>query len=225
MRRVLTAAAAVFVALAIASPVARAGGFVPTDETKVQNLVNATRSAKGLGKLARNDHLVEMAREQAVRMADRGNIYHNPNLGPDIEASGLDWKKVGENVGMGPNVDLIEDAFLASPHHYENIVDPTYNAVGIGVVDGADGKRYVVQVFANVAAAAPKPAPAAPVAQPAVQQQAPQSAAPASAAPAAPAAPAEVKPASKTPAPERPSADPNAVIGGVVTPLDLRVSV
>jgi hypothetical protein len=227
MRRVAASAAAVFIVIVGFGAVlgiapARAGGYVPADETHVRNLVNATRSSKGLGQLASNNDLVGMARRQADRMAAKGNIFHNLKLGDEFTASGLDWLKAGENVGMGPDVDIIEDAFLASPHHYENIVDPKYDTVGIGVVDGADGRRYVVQVFADLASGAQPKAPA------------PRSAEPAPTTEAKPQVAAQVAPVSQTPtptteptpdpvvsAPKPPSADPNVVIGGVVEPLDL----
>jgi hypothetical protein len=203
---------------------ARAGGYVSTDETRVQNLLNATRTSKGLSQLKRNDSLVSIARRQADRMAAKGSIYHNPALGAEMTSTGLNWQKAGENVGMGPNVNLIEQAFLDSPHHYENIVDSKYDTIGIGVVDGADGRRYVVQVFADLnapaAAAASAPKPAAPATVTAEPQR--QTAA------------AQVAPLSQTPtpaerpvaapvrtAPKPPSAVPNVVIGGVVEPLDL----
>jgi hypothetical protein len=181
-------------------------------------MVNATRASKGLGTLAKSEILVGIARAQADKMAAKGNIFHNLKLGDQITASGLDWRKAGENVGMGPSVDLVEEAFLKSPHHYENIVDPTYTAVGIGVVDGADGRRYVVQVFANLrTAAAPAPAPTA---KPATQTpQAPASTAP-QAVPVQTTTHAASAPAPVVPAPGL-TADPNAVIGGVIEPLDL----
>ena len=156
MRRVAASAAAVVIAVLGLGAVlgvapAHAGDYVPSDETHVRNLVNATRAGKGLGQLASNNELIGMARRQADRMAAKGNIFHNLQLGDEMTSSGLNWLKAGENVGMGPDVDIIEDAFLASPHHYENIVDPKYDTVGIGVVDGADGRRYVVQVYADFA--------------------------------------------------------------------------
>ena len=198
---------------------ARAGGYVPSDETRVQNLLNATRSSKGLGQLKRNDSLVGMARRQADRMAAKGSIFHNTSLGAEITSTGLNWQKAGENVGMGPNVSLIEQAFLDSPHHYENIVDAKYDTIGIGVVDGADGRRYVVQVFADLKTAT----------APAVNAAVPAAPAPAAAEPqrrTAPVAPAPTPSAQPSAAPVQsapnpPSAVPNVVIGGVVEPLDL----
>lgn len=225
--RSLIRSVVVVVSFVIAAGLAQPAGaqsYVPTDETKVHNMVNAKRAEKGLGKLARNSQLVLMARGQADRMEARGNIYHNPDLSGEITRRGLNWRRVGENVGMGPNVELIQQAFYDSPDHYENIVRRDYNTMGIGVVAGDDGKRYVVQVFANlVGGTAPatvvaKPAPAPATVRPA----------PAAQAPAAPAAirPASATPAAKAPAPApapkpRPSADPNALTGGYVTPVEL----
>jgi hypothetical protein len=232
MRRVAASAAAVVIAVLGLGAVlgvapAHAGGYVPSDETRVQNLLNATRTSKGLAALKRNDDLVGTARRQADRMAAKGSIFHNPSLGAEMTSTGVNWQKAGENVGMGPDVDLIEQAFLDSPHHYENIVDPSYDTIGIGVVDGADGRRYVVQVFADLRTAAaapvaPKPAAAAQTtAEP--QRQTAAQVAPVSQTPAPPAAstqPSAAPAATKT-APKPPSADPNVVIGGVVEPLDL----
>lgn len=231
MRRA-TVTSAVLVALLGSGTVlgagpARTAAYVPADETKVEHMVNATRSSKGLGRLRRVDALVGMARRQADKMAAKGSIFHNPNLGGEMTTLGVDWGRAGENVGMGPDVTLVEEAFINSPHHYENIVAPSYDAVGIGVVDGADERRYVVQVFADLrssetaaTAAAPKPEPAT-TAEPQAQRSfpipqataaTPQSPSP-SPSPASPSAPA----ASSRP----PSVVPNAVTGGVVKPLVL----
>lgn len=232
MRRVAASAAAVLLAIlsvgvALGARPASAGGYVPSDETRVQSLVNATRTSKGLGALKRNDEMVGMARRQAGKMAAKGNIFHNQALGAEMTSSGLEWQKAGENVGMGPDVEMVEDAFLASPHHYDNIVDPKYDTIGIGVVDGADGRRYVVQVFADLRAPA-VPAPTASVPQPVAAAPSttaePQAQTQATASPAGP-------PSASTPplasaraaAAEAPSPVPNVVIGGVVEPLDLSV--
>jgi hypothetical protein len=228
MRRVAASAAAVLIVVlglgvVLGVAPARAGGYVSSDETKVRNMVNATRAGKGLGQLASNGELVGMARRQADRMTAKGNIFHNLKLGDEMTAAGLNWQKAGENVGMGPDVNLVEEAFLASPHHYENIVDPKYDTVGVGVVDGADGRRYVVQVFADMGSSAPvsKPAAPKPVA-PAVTAE-PQAQAAAHVAPVSETPTPNVEP-SAAPAPQAPrppSADPNVVIGGVIEPLDL----
>ncbi len=201
--------------IAAALPAA-AKSYVPGDEGRVRSMVNGTRSGKGLRTLALHDALTAMAREQSDRMADRGDIYHNPRLSEDINSRGVDWQRVGENVGMGPNVDVIEQAFLDSPPHYENIVHASYDSIGIGVTRGDDGKVYVTQVFADFRVdpgTAPPPVPAVPA--PAAP---PASVAPVAPAPVAGAAatPPAATPAAPKPTPIPASPTPNAVIGGHV---------
>jgi uncharacterized protein YkwD len=65
-------------------------------------------------------------------MATTKGLAHNPDLATELPA-GV-WQRLGENVGVGATVAAIHDAFLHSPHHYENIVDPRWDQVGIGVM-------------------------------------------------------------------------------------------
>jgi hypothetical protein len=192
---------------------AHAQAYLAADEARNVQQVNGTRTSKGLKPLASHSGLQSMARAQAVRMMQRGSIYHNPHLSADITALGVNWRMVGENVGMGPDSDAIEDALLKSPHHYENITRPNFNTIGVGVVKSSDGKVFLVQVFAEIVAAAPKPvvrpvtaAPAAP--KPVVRPSA---------------APQTVRPAAPKPRPKpvvrRP--DPNALLGGRIVTADL----
>ena len=54
-------------------------------------------------------------------MVQAGQISHNPNLGSEVSG---DWTKLGENVGVGYDVDGLMQAFINSPAHYKNLVDP-----------------------------------------------------------------------------------------------------
>jgi hypothetical protein len=57
-----------------------------------------------------------------------------------------DWHKLGENVGMGPSEPRLHAAFVASATHLQNLVDPAFEYVGVGVL-AADGIMFVSQVF------------------------------------------------------------------------------
>ncbi len=194
---------------------AHAQAYLATDESRNIQQVNGTRTSKGVKPLAFHAGLQAMARAQAVRMMQRGSIYHNPNLSKDITALGVNWKMVGENVGMGPDEDAIEGALLKSPHHYENIVRPNFNNIGVGIVKGADGQVYLVQVFAEIVpAAAPKV-----VAAPAPVRHSAPVVRPAAAAPVR-VAPRPAPAASKVPVIVR-RPDPNALMGGRVVTAEL----
>ena len=176
-------------------------------EARSFQLVNISRTALGLRALVRRPELDVMARAQAGRMAARGDIYHNPNLGADATAAGLDWIRLGENVGVGPDVAVIHAAFLASPHHRDNMLFPAYNAIGVGIAPGVgnrSGMIFVAHVFGQLVGrqAVTRPAPAKAPSPP----------------PAPPARPAVGVPAARPPVR---SSVPNAVIGGVIDPSSL----
>jgi uncharacterized protein YkwD len=191
------------------TPSLRASSYSPADEASSRALVNSARSVAGLHALADNAGLDQVAREQAAGMAARDGIYHNPDLKSDADAAGVNWELIGENVGVGPDVDAVHDGFMASPGHHYNIVYPDYNAIGVGVVSGTDGSVFVAHVFAKIAGVA---ATAAPVASRSSARSVSREpvAAPVVVAPAT----AEHTPMVKTAEPASPV--PNAVVGGVI---------
>ena len=177
-----------------------------SDEASFVAKINDLRASKGLPALQVNANLVSKARGWAAGMAAAGRIWHS-TLSDGITA---DWQKLGENVGMGGSVDGLHAAFVASPHHYENLVDPVFNYVGIGVVDSG-GKIYVTVDFMqlNNTPATAAPAPVQRVQRPRtttpprpapVPQPVPVTAPPAPAPPPPPPPDAEAQPLAPTPA-------------------------
>jgi hypothetical protein len=159
-----------------------------SEESCFTSAINSARGAAGVAPLAVNGDLLGIARPWSQTMASAGHIFHNTNL---ANVAPSNWMNLGENVGMGPTCDSIAQAFMNSPEHKRNILDPAFSTVGVGVVDTADGIIYVTEDFMGTGAA---PAPASnPVVKPVATTPVPK--APASKAPAAPA------PVSKAPAP------------------------
>lgn len=152
--------------LAIAVAPARAATDPRAAESAFVAKINALRAAKGLGALQVDGELTAIARRWASQMAAAGDISHNPDFSKWVTA---DWAKLGENVGMGPDVRSLHDAFVASPTHYRNLVDGDFTLVGVGVVVASDGTLFTAHQFERLAgtpaaapAAAPRPAAAAP---------------------------------------------------------------
>ena len=98
-----------------------------------------------------NDHMIAA-----------GGISHDPNLAAAVASVFPDWRKGGENVGMGGTVSSLFDAFVASPGHYKNLVDPDFSRVGVCVGRDGNGKLFTTHRFAAVGAAAPAPPPPPP---------------------------------------------------------------
>ena len=67
-------------------------------------------------------------------MASRGVLSHDPNLAQVAAQVEPAWRGVAENVGVGYSVKQLHDAFMGSTGHRNNILNPSYNRVGIGVV-------------------------------------------------------------------------------------------
>ncbi|MDQ1445156.1 MAG: hypothetical protein QOI20_1620 [Acidimicrobiaceae bacterium] len=167
--------------------------------------VNAVRAGKGLAPLTIDGELTGIARRWASQMASAGQISHNPSFPNQVHA---DWSKLGENVGTGPDVQSIHDAFVRSAHHYANIVDPAFTRIGVGVVIGANGAIFTAHQFERLAsddAAAPRAAAPAPTAarapRPAAVRAPARAAAPKPAAAPAPPAPVAHALAAARPAP------------------------
>jgi hypothetical protein len=105
--------------------------------------INDLRASKGLAALQADTALMAFAQNWSDHMAQAGTLSHNPALSSSPGA----WTKAGENVGFGPDVDTIFAAFVASPKHYENMVDPSFTVIGIGVAVLSDGTMYTTDDF------------------------------------------------------------------------------
>lgn len=178
----------------------------PGMEADFVGRVNALRSSLGLPGVTVDANLVAVADGHTAEMIAAGGLFHAPDLSVGVTS---DWQKLGENVGRGSNVDAVWNAFVNSPAHYANLVDPRFTRIGIAVTE-ADGMIWTTQRFLQPAAAAPAstptatPAPApipAPAPPPVTTAPAPTTA-PTTAAPAP--APVPTTQAPAEPAPARP---------------------
>jgi len=156
MKKLLLGALAALVAIGLL-PMTAAWADVTTDEASFVAHINDLRTSKGLPALRVNPALTGKARAWAQTMAARNTIWHS------VLSDGLpaDWHKLGENVGMGATVDGLHSAFVNSPGHYRNLVDPAFDSIGVGVVRGG-GTLFVAEMFmqtrAEKAPATVKPA-------------------------------------------------------------------
>jgi hypothetical protein len=118
--------------------------------------VNSLRAGRGVATLGTHPVLTAKAQSWAAQMAASNNLAHS-TLTDGINVS---WNKIGENVGVGGAVDSLFQAFVNSPHHFENMVDPAFQWVGLGVAYG-NGRMWVAMEFMNGAAPPPPPPPPA----------------------------------------------------------------
>lgn len=151
-------------------PPASAQADTVGDEAAFVAKINELRANKGLAPLKVSANLTDKARAWSAGMSAAGKIWHS-TLSDGVTE---DWKKLGENVGMGGSVDGLHRAFVDSPRHYDNLVDPAFSHVGIGIAMNGS-TIYVSQVFMQLMsvktlpttpATAPKPATTTTTAKP-----------------------------------------------------------
>ena len=119
------------------------------EEQDFWNQTNAARAQNGLGPLQWDEDAANVARGWSAQMAATQALSHNPVLADDISNFVTnDWTRIGENVGYGPSVGTLQNAFMNSPGHRANVLG-NYNRVGIGVVRDVRGTIWVTLDFVN----------------------------------------------------------------------------
>lgn len=155
-RRVALVAVAVAIALG-----ASACGFANTSATPpsdaVQNGVlqamNSDRAANGLPALQWSPKLANTAGSWAANEAAVNNMYHQNLTALLYSDTYSGWYTLGENLIVGPggmSVAQMESAWMNSSAHRANILNRSFNAVGVGYVRGGDGRIWVVVDFGGV---------------------------------------------------------------------------
>jgi uncharacterized protein YkwD len=97
-------------------------------------LVNEQRTAHGLPQLTPSTKLDRSAQGWTDSMVDSDEFTHGGAFMDRISATGFDWTTVGENIATGYETPAsVVRAWMRSPGHCANILDPAYREVGTGV--------------------------------------------------------------------------------------------
>lgn len=119
------------------------------------DLVNKSRVENNISTLAENEKLNNAAKDKMDDMFKNNYFAHNSPAGVTpwfwIEKSGYDYKYAGENLALGfYSVEKEHQAWMDSPTHRKNILNPNYKEIGIAVGRGVIDNNPVtiaVQVF------------------------------------------------------------------------------
>ena len=136
-------AGAVTTTVATIAPTAALADSTASMESQFVAKMNAAREAAGLRPYSVSSDLTSVARQHSAQMASKQSLYHNPNLTSQVQ----NWQAVGENVGEGPTVSDIHNAFMQSPEHRANILDHDFTQVGVGVSVDKNGIIWVTEDF------------------------------------------------------------------------------
>lgn len=128
---------------------------ISADEQYMLNLLNKERRSSGLNALEIDPKLELMARRYCQEMIDHSFFSHSSPISGElldrVNAAGVPdgWLLAGENLAGAPTVEAAFEGLMNSPSHKDNMLEPKYTHVGIGVVDGgAYGKMFAQEFIA-----------------------------------------------------------------------------
>ena len=126
-RRLLSVAAAAVAAIALSACLS-----VSASQNEDISLINQARTANKVRTLVGQQAAANKAQAWSAHMARTGVLEHTGG-GTKVDPKPLTgWCAYGENVGYGPSVAAVHQAFLNSPPHKANMLGK-FNAVGTGV--------------------------------------------------------------------------------------------
>ncbi len=124
-----------------------------TGEEMLVSLVNNERQKAGLAPLTTDLLLRNVARAHSMDMLRNGYFAHKSLSGETpydrLTAANANFRLVGENLALAPSIDLAHIGLMNSPSHRENILDPDYKRIGIGVIDADPYGKMITQIFTD----------------------------------------------------------------------------
>lgn len=126
---------------------ATAQSTIPLTAADIIAVTNTARTLNGLAPLATSTLLTHSAQTKANTMLAQGYFAHTNPEGAHfwtlIRAVGYTYTLAGENLAIGfSSDDEIIKAWLNSPAHRDNILNPEYKEIGIGLAYGEYQNRY-----------------------------------------------------------------------------------
>ncbi|OGD57113.1 hypothetical protein A2V71_01610 [Candidatus Berkelbacteria bacterium RBG_13_40_8] len=122
-------------------------------ENVMLHLINSEREKAGLKPLESDILVRNVARAQSRDMLIKGYFSHNSldgeNLFDRLTLAHVSFTSAAENIALAPSIELAHMGLMNSPKHKENILDPNFTKVGIGVIDAGAYGLMITQDFIN----------------------------------------------------------------------------
>jgi hypothetical protein len=129
---------------------APAGRPSTSAEQILYDAVNRERASLGLQQLQWDTALANAARLHTTLLAANDTLSHRFNGEADLQTrlrmAGATFSLVAENVAQAPDVQALHIAWMNSPPHRANILDPQVNSVGIAIERRGD-QLFATQDF------------------------------------------------------------------------------
>ncbi|MBC2397895.1 serine protease [Clostridium tetanomorphum] len=120
-------------------------------EKQMIKLVNDARAQNNVPPLEVDMQLTNVARIKCQDMIDNNYFSHNsPKYGSPfdmIKSFGVKFVQAGENIAGNQSVENAHNSLMNSPGHRQNILNPNYTHIGIGIKAGGPYSNMFSQMF------------------------------------------------------------------------------
>jgi uncharacterized YkwD family protein len=135
-----------------AVPISKVETLTPTpEESALLELVNQARGMVNLDPLAFQTPLLRSARLKSRDMVQKNYFSHqSPTYGSPFDmlrSFQISFKSAGENIAGNPSIKRAFDDWMYSQSHRDNILNPNFTSVGIGVENSPIYGKILVQQF------------------------------------------------------------------------------
>lgn len=116
-------------------------------QAEVVRLVNAHRAMMGYAPLSVHPSLQSTAQGWSQQMANQQSMVHSTTFCNQTFQMG--FRRCAENIARtgSPSAQGVMDAWMNSQGHRANILNPNLTSIGVGIVQGSDGRWYWTQNF------------------------------------------------------------------------------
>jgi hypothetical protein len=122
---------------------------------QLMEATNTDRAQQGLGPLKWNPALARAAQKHAELMVGQRTLLHQYGGEADVDTrvrqEGAHFHVAAENLAAAQTPAALETAWMHSPRHRANILDPRLNEIGVGIVRQG-GYLWAVEDFSAAAA-------------------------------------------------------------------------
>ena len=124
---------------------------ITADQQHMLDLINRERSKAGVGQLKIDPQLQKMAQVKSDEMVAKSYFSHtSPAYGSPFDMMktfGIKFTSAGENIAGNSSVDAAHAALMNSPEHKANILNSSFNYVGIGITTSPAYGKVFAQNF------------------------------------------------------------------------------
>jgi uncharacterized YkwD family protein len=123
------------------------------EEQEMLNLINQARAQNNAPPLKVDMQVTNVARIKAQDMIDNNYFSHDsPKYGNPfdmLKSFGIGFIQAGENIAGNTDVQKAHTSLMNSPGHRENILNPNYTHIGLGIKNGGRYGNMFSQMFVS----------------------------------------------------------------------------